>query len=101
MLEYYSELARRYGDLTARYKNAICLVFDESHIYEMDASMESEKFIITDQPHTYKKKGFPLDSLSIDIRTGKYYYDLREDELDVLAGEEGFLDFFRRILGDD
>lgn len=31
MLAYYSGLAKQYGDLTASYKNAICLVMDEEH----------------------------------------------------------------------
>ena len=99
MLEHYSGLARKYGDLTARYRNAICLVLDEEHIYRaMDKSMESAPFIITSRPHSaIRKKGFPLDSLSVDIRTGKYYYDLEEKELDQVATGEGFLDFFRRL----
>ena len=45
-----------------------------------------------------RKQGFPLDSLSIDIRTGKYYYDLAAEELDVVAVEDGFLEFFRKIF---
>ncbi|MCI8377081.1 MAG: hypothetical protein HFH72_00985 [Lachnospiraceae bacterium] len=102
MLAYYSGLARKYGDLTARYKNAICLVADDNHIYKaMEPSMESDTFIITDKPH-YKrilKKGFPLDCLSIDIRSGKYYYDLQSNELEQLAVEDGFLEFFRSIMG--
>ena len=99
MLEHYSGLARKYGDLTARYRNAICLVLDEEHIYRaMDKSMESAPFIITSRPHSaIRKKGFPLDSLSVDIRTGKYYYDLEEKELDQVATGDGFLDFFRRM----
>ena len=100
MIEYYSELTKRYGNLTARYKNAICLVMDENHIYEgMERSMESERFILTDTPHsTVKKKGFPLDSMSVDIKTNKYYYDLPEDELEQVAVEDGFLEFFQKIL---
>lgn len=97
MLEYYASLADRYGDLTARYRNAICLVLDEDHIYQaMDESMASQLFLITSKPHPRRKKGFPLDSLSIDIKTGKYYYDLEEDELDQVAVEDGFLEFFRK-----
>ncbi len=47
MIEYYSGLAKRYGNLVARYKNAICFVMDEKHTYEaMEPSMESEKFIL-------------------------------------------------------
>ncbi len=101
MLEYYSGLAKKYGNLTARYKNAICFVMDEKHIYEaMESSMESEKFIITDKPHSaIRKKGFPLDSISIDIKTNQYYYDLTTDELEQFAIEDGFLVFFQKIIG--
>lgn len=99
MMAYYSGLAQRYGDLTVRYKNAICLVMDLEHVYEaMDKSMESVPVIITSKPHKILKKGFPLDSLSIDIKTGKYYYDLEENELDQLAVEDGFLEFFKKII---
>lgn len=100
MMEYYAGLVRQYGNLRARYKNAICFVMDENHIYEaMEPSMESEKFILTDIPHsTVRKRGFPLDSMSVDIKTNKYYYDLPADKLDQVAVEEGFLLFFQRIL---
>ena len=99
MAAYYSGLAKKYGDLTARYKNAICLIMDLEHVYEaMEKNMESEPFIITDRPHGRKfKKGFPLDSLSIHMKTGKYYYDLEENELNELAVEDGFVEFFRKI----
>lgn len=97
MMEHYSGLAAKYGDLTARYRNAICLVLDKDHIYQaMEESMASEPFIITSKPHVRRKEGFPLDSLSIDIKTGKYYYDLEGDELDQVAVEDGFLDFFKK-----
>ena len=97
MLAHYSALAVKYGNLTAHYKNAICFIIDEEHIYEaMEASMESERFIISSKPHEMIKKGFPLDSLSINIKTGKYYYDLPETELDQVAVEDGFLEFFKQ-----
>ena len=99
MIAYYSSLAQKYGDLKAVYRNAICFVKDESTLYEaMDSSMESEPFIITSKPHKKINKGFPLDSLSIDIRTGKYYNDLDPSRLDTVAVEDGFLEFFRRML---
>lgn len=101
MLAYYSGLAQKYGNLMARYKNAICFVLDDNHIYEaMEPSMESEKFIITDTPHsTIREKGFPLDCLSVDINTNQYFYDLPADELDRVAVEDGFLVFFKKVLG--
>lgn len=100
MMEHYAGIVRTYGNLTARYRNAICLVMDENHIYEaMEPSMESEKFILTDIPHSIiRKKGFPLDCMSIDINTNKYYYDLPADKLEQVAVEDGFLLFFKNIL---
>ena len=101
MLQHYSSLAKKYGGLTARYRNAVCLVLDEERVYKaMEESMASEPFRITAEAHAKRKKGFPLDSLSVDIRTGKYYYDLEESELDRVAVEDGFLEFFRRHLVD-
>lgn len=100
MLAYYSGLAGQYGPLRARYKNAICFVLDEEHVFEaMEPSMESTPFILAEKPHArgILKKGFPLDCLSVDIRTGKYYYDLPEEELDQVAVEDGFLEFFRGL----
>ena len=99
MIAHYSSLAQKYGDLKAVYRNAICFVKDENSIYEaMDKSMESEPFLITSKPHRIINKGFPLDSLSIDIKTGKYYNDLDPSRLDTVAVEDGFLDFFRKLL---
>lgn len=100
MIDYYSGLVKIYGNLVARYRNAICFVQDDTHIYEaMEPSMESEKFILTDKPHSIvRKKGFPLDSISLDIKTNKYYYDLPVDRLEQVAVEDEFLDFFKRVL---
>lgn len=57
MLDYYSGLVKIYGNLVARYRNAICFVLDDAHIYEaMEPSMESEKFILTDKPHSAIRK---------------------------------------------
>lgn len=100
MIEYYAGLVRRYGKLTARYRNAICFVMDDGHIFEaMDAAMESERFLLTDTPHSaVRRKGFPLDSMSIHIQTGNYYYDLPESRLDQVAVEDGFLLFFQKVF---
>lgn len=99
MLAHYIKLAKKYGDLTAAYKNAICLVMDDTHVYEaMEPAMGSEKFLITSKPHKIRKKGFPLDSLSVDIKTGKYYYDLPGNGLDTVAGERGFFEFFQSVF---
>ena len=103
MMEYYAGLVRKYGNLVAQYRNAICFVMDEKHIYEaMEPSMYSEKFILTDKPHSkIREKGFPLDSMSIDMKTNRYYYDLAEDELAQFDVEDGFLQFFQKVLSLD
>ena len=66
---------------------------------ECTNSCDTRKNLQTDKPHsTIRKEGFPLDSISLDIKTNKYYYDLPEDKLEQLAVEDGFLEFFKNIL---
>lgn len=97
MLAYYSALAKKYGGLKARYQNAICLVVNKELIFDaMEEDMASEWFLLTSKPHKIRKKGFPLDSLSIDLKTGKYYYDMEDRKIDKVAVEDGFLKFFQR-----
>lgn len=100
MVTYYTGLAKKYGNLMAEYRNAICFVMDKERIYEsFEPDLYSERFIIKDKPHSaIRKKGFPLDSISIDIKTGKYYYDLADDELEQFAVEDGVLKFFEKVL---
>lgn len=96
MIEYYSSLARKYGGkLTARYRNAIGLVIDDhtSHAFDGDA-ISSEAFYIVDHPHSSRKEGFPLDSLSVEIETNTYYYDLKTYRAESTAMNQGFRDFF-------
>ena len=52
---------------------------------------------LTAIPHPKRVEGFPMDSLSIDISTGKYYYDL--DEKDVSTSvDDGVRKFFKQIF---
>jgi len=100
MLDYYSKLAAKYGGkLTAYYKNSICLVMDEKNIFEHDGEdIQSEKFYIVDKPHENYQEGFPLDSLSVEMKSMRYYYDLEEEESENLNMMNGFRDFFRKSL---
>ena len=99
MLDYYGGLAARYGDITARYRNAICLVLDREHICEsMEESLASRRFLLTAKPHEVRRPGFPLDSISKRLDTGEYYYDLNAHDADDLVGYEGFVEFFRESL---
>lgn len=98
MILYYGLKAGEYGGkLIARYKNAICLVLSENEIRKsMDESLWGEPFYIVDKPHKKRTEGFPIDSLSVDIASGKYYYDLPES---VETGMNvGFRRFFENVL---
>lgn len=102
MIEYYTNLATEQGGIVkAKYKNSICLIMDDQNIFEYDGQdIASKEFIITSEPHLKRIKGFPLDSISIEIRTGQYYMDMDEkgsySEENRMA--EGFRDFFRRAI---
>ena len=101
MLVYYANLAKEHGDLVAYYQNAICLVMDENHIFEcMDESIQSGAFLLTHKPHQTVVPGFPLDRISLDIKSKLYFYDLDEtsDEDDDLYKRKGFLNFFRKVF---
>jgi len=99
MIAHYSSLARRYNNPVGRYLNAICLVLDEEHVYSsMDDSLATQPFILTSEPHPTRKEGFPLDSLSVDIATGKYYYDLDNWMVDSSVIEKGVAGFFEKVL---
>lgn len=101
MTEYYSGLARQYGDIRARYRNAVCFVLDREHSYEsMDESLSGEPFLLTSRPHPHRQKGFPLDCLSKNIASGAYYYDMGRNCQDDVAFDQGFLLFFQKILGE-
>ena len=99
MIQYYASLAERHGGrITGRYRNAIYFILDEEHHYSsMDMSIATEPFLLGTVPHPKRVEGFPLDSLSIDIATGRYYYDL--DVKDVSTSvDDGVRAFFKEIL---
>ena len=99
-IEYFSSLATEFGgSLTARYQNAICLVLDDIQIYEhMGDDIASERFLIVAKPHEKRNEGFPIDSLSMDIKSGKYYYDMDDSSKKLAEGDDGFAAFFKRVL---
>lgn len=99
MIDYYAGIAKRLGGrCIAGYKNAICLIMNEKEVYEyMGEDISGEKFELNDTPHSKTVEGFPLDSLSIHIETGKYYFDLAHKEL-VDNSMEGFKSFFKRTF---
>ena len=104
MIAYYAGLAREYGQdgcLKARYQNAICLVTDEGTFMEYDGEdICSGTFLLTGTPHPMRTPGWPLDSLSVSLGTGAYWFDMTEEERRLSHRDlrPGFVDFFRRTL---
>lgn len=102
MVEYYGNLAKNHGGkLVAKYKNAICLILGENQMFtRMDESIEIGPFYMVDKPHEKIVPGFPLDALSVDIETGKYFQDMDENlAVDKSVIEQGFSKFFEEVLG--
>lgn len=99
MIQYYASLAKQYGGkITGRYRNAIYFILDENHHYSsMDMSIASEPFILVAKPHLKRVEGFPLDSLSIDMASGKYYYDLNVKDVSTSV-DDGVRNFFSEIV---
>lgn len=102
MIDYYTSLASNLGgQAKAKYKNAICLIVDEEHIFEYDGEdIASKEFILTSKPNIKRRRGYPLDSISVEIETGQYYMDIQgqdnSDEINKMA--EGFKNFFRKAV---
>ena len=101
MIEHYASLAEAHGGkITGRYRNAIYFILDGEHHYSsMDMSIATEPFVLVAKPHEKRVKGFPLDSLSVDIPTGKYYYDLEVKDVSTSV-DDGVRVFFTQALCD-
>lgn len=99
MIEFYAALAEKSGEkITGRYRNAIYFILDDEHHYSsMDMSIATEPFVLVTKPHPKRVKGFPLDSLSVDIASGKYYYDLEVKDVSTSV-DDGVREFFRKAL---
>ena len=96
-IEYYTGLILSIGhDLNAKFKNAICLVLNENHVFEYDGDDIADHFLMTSKPHNIRKPGFPMDSISLDIETGEYFVDMAEESKNEKEITEGFRKFFIR-----
>lgn len=100
MIEHYSDLAKiKGGEVLGWYENAIYLKVDRDIGFGYQGpEVASEKFIISENPCHKRVKGFPLDSLSKNFTTKKYFFE--EPQQCNHKGEmrEGFRRFFREGL---
>ena len=100
MIWRYAQLAQQHGgQLMARYKNAICLILDADNCFSsIDPSLWTEPFLLVSKPHHKRVKGFPLDSLSKEIASSRYYYDLEKLDLSTTTLRKDFAPFCRSIF---
>ncbi len=63
----------------------------------MDESLWDESFIIVETPHKKRISGFPLDSLSTEIKSGRYYFDIELEKAIESNVDRGFKDFFKYV----
>lgn len=100
MIAYYAALVSSMGgSVVARYRNALCIALLNGSVFDrFDDSIASESFLLVDTPHHKRTVGFPLDSLSVDIQTGKYYFDMNSTRLDSdLAMCNGYCQFVNEV----
>ena len=99
MIAYYSALLARYGGrCIAQYRSAVCLVSRGGQIIRSAAEdLSGERFILSSRAHPRRRQGHPLDSLSIEIASGRYYFDLQKTRASSTAG--GYRRFFKEALG--
>lgn len=97
MIEYYGGLAAKHGDIVARYRNGICFVLDEDHVYtDFSDDLSGNPFLLTAVAHQKRVEGFPLDSISRYIENGEYCYDSEKPQYEE---KNGFARFFAEVLG--
>lgn len=80
MIEYYSNLAKKYGDngrLICRWVYGIAVIKDGN---EMTYTWSKNDFYLVDKPSDKINPGYPLNSISVNIRLNKYFTDITEHE---------------------
>lgn len=71
---------------------------DEKHIFEYDGDDIADNFLITSNAHQKRKEGFPMDSISLNIGTRKYFVDIGKDSKNEEEITKGFRYFFIRTI---
>ena len=101
MIEYYSNLAKEYGTnglITGRWIYGMALI---SNGHEYTYTWSKENFYITSTPTNIINPGYPLNTISINIKLNKYFTDMtEEDKLLVEEDESHVVDFLVKSLKD-
>lgn len=94
MLDYYSNLAKKYGEngkITARWMYGIALIKDGK---ESTYTWQKSDFYLVDKPSNIISPGYPLNTISINKKLNKYFTDLtEEDKLLIQEDESDVIEF--------
>lgn len=78
MIEYYSNLVKEYGEkLTAKWIYGMVLYNGKE---KKEYSWTKSEFYFVSKPSEKRNPGYPLDSISIDKKTNKYFVDRTEND---------------------
>ena len=94
MIDYYSNLARVYGDngkLTCRWVYGIAVIcngIDKTYTWS------KEDFYIVDKPADKINPGYPLNTISVNKKLNKYFIDITdEDKKEINEDESDVIEF--------
>lgn len=108
MIAHYSALARSFGGACmASYCSAYC-VFRKGEMFSYADDEETQDlfaFRLVAQPHPDRHPGWPLDSLSVDVHTGRYFVEEptwtdRAEDPEVTAKKRLANERLRRFLAE-
>jgi inosine/xanthosine triphosphate pyrophosphatase family protein len=88
MIDYYSNLARIYGNngkLTCRWVYGIALICNG---VEKTYTWSKEDFYIVDKPSDKMNPGYPLNTISINKKLNKYFTDITDDDKKSIKEDE-------------
>ncbi|WP_455720304.1 non-canonical purine NTP pyrophosphatase [Agathobacter sp.] len=105
MIDYYSKLIGELGGKVSAYYLDGIAVYNHGNIYSfMDADMAQNtgSFYMIETPSPKRFEGWPLDSLSINKETGKYFVDgsIDESKENIIKDqyEKSIVDFLKKSL---
>lgn len=99
MIEYYSSLAHEYGKegkLTCRWVYGIVVI---NNGVESTYTWNKEDFYIVNRPSNKINPGYPLNTISVNKKSNKYFTDLTsEDKLELKEDESDVVEFLCKSL---
>lgn len=99
MIEYYSNLAHTYGEngkLTCRWVYGMAVINNGK---ESTYTWSKEDFYIVDKPSDKINPGYPLNTISVNKKLGKYFTDItNDDKKETKENENDVIEFLCKNL---